>query len=309
MTTAAERVAAGVLLALLGGYGDGTSSASTGRDAGSSGAATSSTSITPGTSTTTTGPATSSTSTTLPGTSSSSGDPGLDPNIPPGFLIPPDAPGSRECNIWTENCPPGQKCMPYANDGGAAWNATMCVPLADDPRGVGEPCTVIPVSDPELDECETHAMCWDSASDTNQGTCIAMCVGSEASHVCPEPGTQCSFGGEGIPILCIPTCDPLLDDCPDPQRCYSNFGGFFCGGWDEPAMDLGATCSSSLECDPGVDCREAPGYCDEQSAPCCVAWCDQTTPDCPDGLECTPLEDPTSIPVGFDHLGLCLPSL
>src|SRR5690606_41031914 len=32
-----------------------------------------------------------------------------------GFLIPPDGGGgTKECDQWTQDCPEGQKCMPYS---------------------------------------------------------------------------------------------------------------------------------------------------------------------------------------------------
>ncbi len=60
------------------------------------------------------------------------------------FLVSPDGGGSViACDLWSQDCPPGEKCMPWANDGGNTWNATRCTPIDDDPRSVGEPCTVV----------------------------------------------------------------------------------------------------------------------------------------------------------------------
>src|SRR5690349_13167900 len=58
------------------------------------------------------------------------------------FIPVPDWPFGDECDIWEEDCPEGYKCMPWANDGGNAWNATRCSPIAPDAHAPGESCTV-----------------------------------------------------------------------------------------------------------------------------------------------------------------------
>ncbi len=40
--------------------------------------------------------------------------------------------------IWAQDCPEGEKCMPWANDGGGSWNATRCSPLDPNPSAVGD---------------------------------------------------------------------------------------------------------------------------------------------------------------------------
>ena len=58
------------------------------------------------------------------GTGDSSGGPPGE-----GFIEMPDGGGAtNECNQWVQDCPEGEKCMPWANDGGSAWNATRCRP-------------------------------------------------------------------------------------------------------------------------------------------------------------------------------------
>ncbi|MEX1364969.1 MAG: hypothetical protein AB1Z98_17710, partial [Nannocystaceae bacterium] len=38
-----------------------------------------------------------------------------------------DVPPPPQCSLFAQDCPDGEKCMPWANDGGDAWNATICV--------------------------------------------------------------------------------------------------------------------------------------------------------------------------------------
>src|SRR6187431_2409029 len=60
-----------------------------------------------------------------------------------GFIQDPDGGGvSIECDGWAQDCQAGEKCMPWANDGGMTWNAMRCSPLAPDPALAGEACTV-----------------------------------------------------------------------------------------------------------------------------------------------------------------------
>src|SRR5262245_46725118 len=58
-----------------------------------------------------------------------------------GFIQDPDGGGvSIECDAWAMDCPRGEKCMPWANDGGSEWNATRCSPLDPDPAHPGDQC-------------------------------------------------------------------------------------------------------------------------------------------------------------------------
>jgi hypothetical protein len=64
---------------------------------------------------------------TLPVDETGSSSTEVDPSA--GFIVDPDGGGpSIECDQWAQDCPPGEKCMPWANDGGSSWNATRCFP-------------------------------------------------------------------------------------------------------------------------------------------------------------------------------------
>ncbi len=54
--------------------------------------------------------------------STANNDEGCLGDAPPGFI--PTHEGWGECSPWAQNCPPGEKCTWWANDGGNAWNAT-----------------------------------------------------------------------------------------------------------------------------------------------------------------------------------------
>ena len=49
------------------------------------------------------------------------------------FILPDDGgTGVFECDLWGQDCPDGEKCMPWASNGGT-WNATRCSPVVDSP--------------------------------------------------------------------------------------------------------------------------------------------------------------------------------
>src|SRR5690606_7229360 len=49
------------------------------------------------------------------------------------FLNRPDTGSTAECDVFAQDCPPGEKCTFWADDGGSSWNALKCVPVVDDP--------------------------------------------------------------------------------------------------------------------------------------------------------------------------------
>lgn len=125
------------------------------------------------------------------------------------FFVPPDAGNLFQCDLWRPDCPTGQKCMPYAQDGGNVWNATRCAPLDVAAGQPGDSCRVEGSGTSGVDSCGISSMCWDVDPETSEGTCIAFCEGSADSPVCSDPNTQCSITNDGALILCLPKCDPL----------------------------------------------------------------------------------------------------
>jgi hypothetical protein len=247
---------------------------------------------------------------TISTSSSSSGDPDNT------FLPPPDdVPPQFECDMWTGMpCQRGEKCMPWDNAGSRSWNGTRCSPIAPDPAGPGEPCSVedSPVSG--IDDCEAFSMCWNVDPQTNQGTCVPFCKGSEASPTCDDPCSRCMLTGSGVLILCLPTCDPLAQDCPAGQACFGWGDGFFCAAGPLDAAP-GEPCDYLNQCEAGSFCASAasvPGCRD--AAGCCTPFCDVTTAgSCPDagpGVECVSWFEEGQAPPGdcfdLENIGACL---
>ena len=243
---------------------------------------------------------------TTPDATTSTGPSGPPDHVPPGFLPPDDGGGvSIHCNLWAEDCPPGEKCMPYSNDGGNAWNATRCAPIVPDPAQPGEPCTVEGSGVSGLDSCDLHSMCWDVDLETLEGTCVAMCIGTEAAPACPEAGHFCSVNAEGTLTLCLPHCDPLAQDCGPGEACYAVSAGFVCAP-DASGEGGGpfSPCESVNACQPGSTCGDSPS-CPKGSSECCLPFCALSAPDCPATTSCIPVITPGYEPVGLEDVGFC----
>ncbi len=208
-----------------------------------------------------------------------------------GFLDPPDAGDQLECDLWAQDCPAGEKCMPWANDGGPSWNATRCSPLDPNPGAPGDACTVEGSGVSGIDDCETSAMCFGVDTETGMGTCVEMCTGSPQAPVCDTPNTTCTISNMGVLILCRPVCNPLADECPDGQGCYPVGDAMVCspdGSGDDGAA--GDPCEFINACDNGLYCAGAasvPGCAGATG--CCSPFCtvgDDTA--CLDGQTCMP---------------------
>lgn len=223
-----------------------------------------------------------------------------------------DNPGN-ECDMFAQDCPSGEKCMPWADDGGVAWNATRCVPIDDSPVQPGDECQVEGSGVSGIDNCELGAMCWNVDSETNTGTCAPMCTGDEANPLCEDQNTTCVNVNEGAIVLCLPLCDPLLQDCSAGQACYAINDDYTCVPDASGEMGLfGDPCEYINACDPGLFCAVAgnvPNCVGAQG--CCSEFCDLDAPEgnaqCSgeaSGQECAALSsDPQP---GFEAVGGCL---
>jgi hypothetical protein len=221
-------------------------------------------------------------------------------------------PDPNACSPWVQDCPDGEKCMPFASDGGNSWNALKCVPVAREPGKPGEPCTVEGSGVSGLDDCEVGAMCWSVDEGTKQGVCAAMCTGSPDQPMCEDPETTCLIANDGVLTLCLLNCDPLLNECAEDEVCVPNPQGedsFLCV--QDISGDEGQEfeeCGPINSCDPGLLCTfpELAVECDQNAPRCCVAFCDLTMPACNgEGAECVAWFEEGMAPEGLDHLGVC----
>ncbi len=174
----------------------------------------------------------------------------------------------------------------------------------------GDACTVACDLASGIDSCGKAAICWDVDPRTRQGTCVAFCAGSPEAPTCPTD-FHCEIAGDGVLILCIPNCDPLLQDCPNQSLCLPkpNSDFFFCVL--DASGDMGAQndpCEYANACDPGLACLDPAlaSECDPNATGCCLPFCDLTMPKCTNqGAMCLPWYEVGMAPPGLENVGLC----
>lgn len=239
------------------------------------------------------------------GASSESGDDTVDDTGPCLFLCEPDGGGGGyECDIFVQDCPRGEKCAPWANDGGSSWNAHRCVPVEEDPDSVGEPCTVEGSGVSGIDSCDDSSMCF-GVDDTGTGECFAFCEGNWEEPTCDD-GSFCSISGDGALVICVPKCDPTQpDSCDADEVCVPGGLDFACA----PAtLDSGflEACEYVNACESGSLCVSSSTLdgCDEATG-CCTPFCDLAEPECPDTTACVPYFEEGQAPPGLEEIGFC----
>jgi hypothetical protein len=213
---------------------------------------------------------------------------------PPGMCAGPgtDPVGAQfECNPITQaDCPAGEKCMPWSNNGGGSWNATRCSPLDAAPVTVGDVCVVDGSGVSGIDNCELGAMCWGVDPMTNQGTCIELCGCSYENPLCDTPNAACAIVNSGVLPLCIPACNPLDPAaCPAGQGCYPVGELFQCAPDASGAGGgVGEVCEFINVCEPGNVCIGAAAFPGCGGSGCCSPTCslDDPAPGCPAGTNC-----------------------
>ena len=229
-----------------------------------------------------------------------------------GFLAPIDGVVDEgPCNPFTQNCPPGEKCIPYADDGGSEWNNDRCVPVMEHPAQVDEPCIAPEGGVSGIDNCDLGLMCWDVDAE-GEGYCVALCKGSMEEGYCEEPEVECHIYSGGALALCERMCDPVLQDCHGSlDLCIGNPNGkgFLCvldaSGEEGQIHD---SCNFANACDPGLFCSDpsAAVECDQDAMGCCEPFCDLNDPACPGvGQVCNPYFKEGMAPLGFEHVGYC----
>ncbi len=244
------------------------------------------------------------------GSDDSSGDGGVtfidDPtgscgDVPDGVLAHCSIPVG--CSLTGQDCPDGEACRAWANDGGDIWNAERCVPVDADPGQVGDACSFEGSSVSGIDSCDVGLMCWNVDPETLEGACIAYCAGDDPELGCEDPANTCSVHNEGFLPLCLPACDPLGASCGDGFGCYpGSQGDFVClREGERVALDslFHPECPSGTFRTP----EDQTAGCTE-GEPCCAAYCDTSEPSsCGLDVECVPFFDPSG--EDFPNLGYC----
>jgi len=222
-----------------------------------------------------------------------------------------DAPIRGACDPLQQDCPPGMKCAPYADDGGGWWNNDKCVPVVEDPAQLQEPCVAEGGGLSGFDNCDFGLFCWEVDAEGN-GHCVELCSGSGDAPHCSEPDHSCAANSAATLPLCLKVCDPLAQDCEPSHVCILGPGGyvFFCvldeSGAEGQAHD---PCMHANACDVGLFCGDpdAAVECDPLAIACCEPYCDLSGPNtCPGvGQVCNPWFDGGRPPPEYEDLGFC----
>lgn len=230
------------------------------------------------------------------------------------FICPPDVPPPRPfaCDVFAQDCKSGEKCVPFADGGSSGWNSTRCVAVTGDQQP-GDPCT----AEGDLtgiDDCDFGATCWDVDKDTRVGHCVALCTGNADAPICDDPATRCVIENGGVLNLCLPSCNPLLQDCAGDDLCIAAGGVFVCVlDVSGDAGQLNDPCEFINACDPGFACIPAASSsaCDPNSSGCCEPFCEYMqgmSGDCPNPDQaCIQWFDPMMgpAPPGLENVGIC----
>ncbi len=228
-----------------------------------------------------------------------------------GFITDPDGgPPGIECSVIEQDCPRGEKCNAWVDDGGSFWNAAKCVPIVPDPDGIDEPCSVEGNGVSGVDSCDLGSICWDVDPRTLEGRCVPYCTGSNNAPVCEDPDRLCRINANGVLALCLPQCNPLdQQTCPKGNGCYPIDNRFTCAP-DASGPDDGATfggCEFINACGPGLFCvnPDLSVMCPPDAGGCCLPVCDLSAPECPAAMVCEPWFEPGSTNPLAKDVGVC----
>jgi hypothetical protein len=197
--------------------------------------------------------------------------------------------------------------VPYASGGGNVWDASKCVPIMGDQQ-VGEPCQWGGIVE-ATDDCDATSLCWDVMDVDGEliGTCFAICQGMADMPECP-PGSRCSSCGSCFPI-CIPTCDPLVQDCGEGLGCFwanVSFSCIFTAG----EIPTGEPCGYLNDCVPGDYCVDAANLPSCVGSSCCTAFCDLQLGDAGCAMQpnttCVSFFEQGMAPPGYENVGICI---
>lgn len=213
---------------------------------------------------------------------------------------PTDFPSALQCDPWWQDCPDGDKCVPYASTG-TTWDANKCVPILGDGQP-GEACKHHGVIN-ATDSCAAASLCWNLELIDGEllGTCTPFCTGTANQPQCAE-GQSCLIANDGSVNVCLQACDPILQDCPAGLGCHWLDNQFACVQTIEESPNQ--SCDDG-ECPAGSTCVQAALVPGCAGTACCTSFCSLDEPSCePPTSACMPFFDQ---PVdGYEHVGVCV---
>jgi hypothetical protein len=221
--------------------------------------------------------------------------------------------GEPSCSPGLQDCPDDEKCTGYVmTPGYCCVDANKCVEIIGD-KQLGDVCERMP----ENDDCAKGLFCMTKTSgDTGSGVCLAYCD-INSPGACADaglPDAKCIPFNDGELPLCEVPCDPLTQDCVQPQGCYGASDGFVCTlpGYEDGKGNDNDDCFTVQSCKPGLLCANGMGQEGCQSDRCCTPFC-ECDPDNPNGVpapECSGAEQclcyfAENAPPEYLTVGLC----
>lgn len=210
-------------------------------------------------------------------------------------------PNGAFCNIFTQDCPSGYKCVSEDLS-----STPRCRSLDNNPDSVGDPCSSKGNNDG--DTCDEEGMCID-------GVCRPLCTGNENAPSCPNLGGDICHRYSGGPPLCEEKCDPIIyASCNGGGDRYCTTdsglsGRFTCMHETGDILGLqGDSCVETSQCNQGFYClskgKLPAGFCDNNAALKCCTPLVEDAGDCPSGTVAEPLS--MSPPPMLEHLMVCV---
>lgn len=185
------------------------------------------------------------------------------------------------CDFHAQDCADGLRCVSTGRFcGGDPW---VCVPLVAAPLGEGAWCEVFDYCR-GIDECDAGLYCVLTDWEEQAGTCARLCEGEVGvGFSCPGVGELCHQVGQHV-LVCIETCDPLVQGCPVGMTCVHIEGSeshFGCATLDPGAGGFMSPCASDVDCLPGLACGYGGPDCEST---CCVEYCEVGGPGACDAV-------------------------
>lgn len=212
------------------------------------------------------------------------------------------------CNMILQDCPEGEKCVPYASSG-TTWNHYKCVLITGD-GAPGESCSSTGLLAAQ-DDCDGTSFCAGFDANNQVGICHPFCSGDFMTPECIE-GWGCAVPNEDpflceIPVYCVQLCNPLASDCEAGSVCGWTGSTFTCVAASGGAQ-AGEPCAALDDCGDGLQCMASEFLSDCADVSCCTPYCSLMAGD-----DACQLIDPNYVcvpffmqpPPGYEDLGVC----
>jgi hypothetical protein len=174
-------------------------------------------------------------------------------------------------------CASGRKCTDFMGN-------SRCAPDGTVPEGGA--CT----SADGIDDCAAGSLCRD-------GVCTRICAVGSGECNCSRVSSL--FTDQDDIGVCVPSCDPIGQDCPAGQGCYIAGDPLtVCAG--AGMVPVGESCQFVNSCAPGSSC--AFQYQD-RSEPECIAHCAVGSASCGPNAQCVQASDQSAT------IGVCIDCL